>query len=157
MYREEIAPTVLSDVIPYLASAESAGLQAADIVVFCVRPQGLPPSSTLSPVYELLLERYAEARQLFDPKQLQPPTLERIENLAERLDIPKFRVRSAFRKCHEDALATMRYIMEGRHLGFICDSCGETDFTGARFNCAVCNDYDLCAACNGTLWFMDVD
>ncbi|KAE8893102.1 hypothetical protein PF005_g18913 [Phytophthora fragariae] len=79
---------------------------------------------------------------------LRDPQQEQVENLAERLDIPKFRVRSAFRKCHEDATATLRYIMEGRHLGFICDSCGETDFTGARYNCAVCSDYDLCAACN---------
>uniref|UniRef100_H3HBF4 ZZ-type domain-containing protein n=1 Tax=Phytophthora ramorum TaxID=164328 RepID=H3HBF4_PHYRM len=151
MFREEIAPTVVSELIPYHAPAQSAGLQQADIVVFCVRPQGLhgvPPASALSPVYELLLERYAEARQLFSPTDLAPPTLELVENLAEKLDIPKFRVRSAFRKCHEDPLATLRYIMDGRHLGFICDSCGETDFTGPRFNCAICSDYDLCAACN---------
>ncbi|KAG3205845.1 hypothetical protein PC128_g1106 [Phytophthora cactorum] len=151
MYREEIAPIVVSELIPYHTSAEKAGLKTADILIFCVQPQALhgpSPRSVLDPVYELLLERYAESRELFDRNGLAPPTLEQVENLAEKLDIPKFRVRSAFRKCHEDALATLRYIMEGRHLGFICDSCGETDFTGARFNCVVCSDYDLCASCN---------
>ncbi|KAL3666547.1 hypothetical protein V7S43_008176 [Phytophthora oleae] len=154
MYREEIAPTVVSELIPYHASAESAGLQSADTVIFCVRPQisdELTPVRGLNLLHDLLLERYAEARELFSSRALSQPTLEQVENLAEKLDIPKFRVRSAFRKCHEDALATLRYIMEGRHLGFICDSCGETDFTGARFNCAICSDYDLCAACNGKL------
>ncbi|GMF10539.1 unnamed protein product [Phytophthora lilii] len=161
MFREEIAPTVLSGLIPYHSSTKCAGLQPADIVVFTVRPH-IPATPSLAgvldPVFALLFERYAEARQLFDPDRLVPPTLEHVETLAEKLDIPKFRVRSAFRKCHEDALATLRYIMEGRHLGFICDSCGKTDFTGARFNCAVCSDYDLCAACNGkqscTTWFL---
>ncbi|ETL36987.1 hypothetical protein, variant 1 [Phytophthora nicotianae] len=148
MYREEIAPIVVSELIPYHISADNAGLKSADILIFCVKPQALPPRSVLDPVYDLLPERYAEARELFNPNRLVPPTLEQVEKLAEKLDIPKFRVRSAFRRCHEDALATLRYIMEGRHLGFICDSCGETDFTGARFNCAVCNDYDLCASCN---------
>ncbi|GMF41937.1 unnamed protein product [Phytophthora fragariaefolia] len=151
MHREEIAPTVLSGVIPYHASAQSAALQPADIVVFVVRPN-TPHGMTaraLNPVFDLLLERYAEAQQLLNLDALSRPTLEQVENLAEKLDIPKFRVRSAFRKCHEDAIATLRYIMEGRHLGFICDSCGETDFTGARFNCAVCSDYDLCSTCNG--------
>ncbi|POM65926.1 Ubiquitin carboxyl-terminal hydrolase and/or F-box protein [Phytophthora palmivora] len=151
MYREEIAPTILSDLIPYDALSQSARLQPADTVIFCVRtqvPHGVAPARAMDFVYELLLERYAEARELFNPIGLMAPTLEHVENLAEKLDIPKFRVRSAFRKCHEDALATLRYIMDGRHLGFICDSCGETDFTGARFNCVVCNDYDLCAACN---------
>ncbi|KAJ8539194.1 hypothetical protein ON010_g12677 [Phytophthora cinnamomi] len=151
MYREEIAPTVLSDVIPYHTSAVTAGLQPADIVVFIVRPEvprELMTPRFRNPLFDLLLERYAEAWQLFNSDGLSLPTLEHVENLAEKLDIPKFRVRSAFRKCHEDAIATLRYIMEGRHLGFICDSCGETDFTGARYNCAVCSDYDLCAACN---------
>ncbi|KAK1947919.1 Ubiquitin carboxyl-terminal hydrolase 12 [Phytophthora citrophthora] len=151
MYREEIAPTIVSELIPYHASVDSAGLLSADIVIFCVRPQisdELSQVSGLNLLHDLLLERYAEACELFGARALTQPTLEQVESLAEKLDIPKFRVRSAFRKCHEDALATLRYIMEGRHLGFICDSCGETDFSGARFNCAVCSDYDLCAACN---------
>ncbi|OWZ24198.1 Ubiquitin carboxyl-terminal hydrolase and/or F-box protein [Phytophthora megakarya] len=151
MYREEIAPIILSELIPYDTFSQNSRLQPADTVIFCVRPQvldGLVPARLIDPLHELLLDRYAEARLLFNPDGLVTPTLEQVENLAEKLDIPKFRVRSAFRKCHEDALATLRYIMAGRHLGFICDSCGETDFTGARFNCAICSDYDLCAACN---------
>lgn len=151
MFREEISPTVISGLIPYDASAESACLQPADIVVFSVKleiPRGISSSTPQEILNGLLLERYEEARRLCHSNGLSPPTLEKVEILSEKLDIPKFRVRSAFRKCHEDALATLRYIMEGRHLGFICDSCGETDFTGARFNCAVCTDYDLCASCH---------
>ncbi|RLN94271.1 hypothetical protein BBJ28_00006702 [Nothophytophthora sp. Chile5] len=151
MFREEIAPTVLSKPIPHHLSAQDAALQPADIAVFCVRPRGTLTVSAVSlqPLFDLLLERCDEAQQLLADGGLSPPTLESVETLAEKLDIPKFRVRSAFRKCHEDARATLRYIMAGRHLGFICDACGETDFTGARFNCAVCSDYDLCSACHG--------
>ncbi len=63
------------------------------------------------------------------------------------MDIPRFRVHSAFQKCKQDARRTLEYMMEGRHLGFICDSCGETDFEGRRYNCYVCSDYDLCEPC----------
>ncbi|KAF1777192.1 TRAF-like [Phytophthora cactorum] len=69
MYREEIAPIVVSELIPYHTSAEKAGLKTADILIFCVQPQALhgpSPRSVLDPVYELLLERYAESRELFD-------------------------------------------------------------------------------------------
>lgn len=170
MFKEEIAPLVLSAPVPFSyepmaaalssrqasKSGDAVTLAAADIVVFAAR--GLVDESAEA-VRALLLSHYAVAQRLvtefdvgsdgeaaaFHP----PPTLADVEELAEKLDIPKFRVRSAFRKCREDARATLRYIMDGRHLGFICDSCGETDFRGARFNCAECSDYDLCAACHG--------
>ncbi len=32
--------------------------------------------------------------------------------------------------------------------GYECDSCGHTGGTGHRYACTVCNDYDICQACN---------
>jgi len=163
MFKEEIAPMVLSEPISF--SYEPIGAQAArkgaamtlrpaDIVIFVAR--ALVGESVAS-IHALLDAHYAVADELVgDVTQSDadfpapPPKLADVEELAEKLDIPKFRVRSAFRKCREDARATLRYIMDARHLGFICDSCGETDFRGARFNCAECSDYDLCASCYGT-------
>ena len=61
------------------------------------------------------------------------------------------------------ARATLEYAAIGRHLGFCCDRCGATDFTGPRYKCSVCVDYDLCQACRGAflrimgfggLWWM---
>lgn len=166
MFKEEIAPMVLSAPMPpsYESigaqaspkGAETTTLHAADIVIFVARAL---VDESVAAIHALLDAHYAVADELVgdvapcgeDACLAPPPTLADVEELAEKLDIPKFRVRSAFRKCREDARATLRYIMDGRHLGFICDSCGETDFRGARFNCAECSDYDLCASCYGKM------
>ena len=36
----------------------------------------------------------------------------------------------------------------GKHSGFACDGCGAQDFTGIRFHCRECDDFDLCAKCH---------
>lgn len=153
LYKEEIAPTVFSGPIPWTPDQTTSvqfQFQPADIVIFTLRTAAAQ-SAFAGAMQRLLVSRYAHAEALLQHTTCGVPTLEAVETLAEQLDIPKFRVRSAFRKCREDARRTLQYIMEGRHLGFICDSCGETDFKGPRFNCAVCTDYDLCQACNGAL------
>lgn len=33
------------------------------------------------------------------------------------------------------------------HLGVHCDSCGQADFSGDRFMCLLCDDFDLCTNC----------
>lgn len=158
MYKEEIAPTVVSGPIAWSAASVvssqlgnggsmNAVLHPTDIVIFTLRDQ-CAQRAFVDTMKHLLLAQYAHAESMLQ-RPFATPTLEDIETLAEKLDIPKFRVRSAFRKCHEDGRRTLKYIMEGRHLGFICDSCGETDFKGPRFNCTLCADYDLCRACNG--------
>ncbi|DBA03140.1 TPA: hypothetical protein N0F65_003860 [Lagenidium giganteum] len=151
MYKEEIAPTVFSGPIPWsedllVKNPLEFALQPADVVVF-VPKSHVGETAFPSLMRSLLWSQYKVAEDLLN-RPYGVPTLEMIENLAEKLDIPKFRVRSAFRKCQEDGRNTLRYIMEGRHLGFICDSCGETDFTGPRYNCTMCSDYDLCQPCN---------
>ncbi|TMW68665.1 hypothetical protein Poli38472_006133 [Pythium oligandrum] len=149
LFKEEITPVVFSG--PITASpcaAVTSCFDAADIVIVAHK-RSVGDGSFDRVLRSLLLSQYHAAEDLLFHR-LQPPTLEQIENLAERLDIPKFRVRSAFRKCHEDGQSTLRYIMEGRHLGFICDCCGETDFQGPRFNCTSCSDYDLCRNCHVT-------
>ena len=47
----------------------------------------------------------------------------------------------------ENALETLRYFTVGRHVGFVCDRCGGTDFKGVRYKCTVCHDFDLCPVC----------
>jgi len=38
----------------------------------------------------------------------------------------------------------------GKHAGFSCDGCGARDFTGIRFHCDECKDFDLCARCHAS-------
>jgi len=35
----------------------------------------------------------------------------------------------------------------GKHVGFECDGCGAREFTGLRFHCTECRNFDLCARC----------
>jgi len=35
-----------------------------------------------------------------------------------------------------------------KHAGFRCDGCGASDFSGLRFHCTECEDFDLCARCH---------
>lgn len=37
--------------------------------------------------------------------------------------------------------------LPGLHPQFFCDACGTRELRGCRFNCLVCSDFDLCAAC----------
>ena len=39
-------------------------------------------------------------------------------------------------------------IVSTKHVGVICDRCGEHDFSGLRYKCACCADFDLCAKCH---------
>lgn len=74
-------------------------------------------------------------------------TLADVEAFGARCDLPAFRIRSAFHTCNADSRLTLKYICEGRHVGFICDACGDVDFKERRYHCGVCPDYDVCHGC----------
>jgi len=38
--------------------------------------------------------------------------------------------------------------LPGLHPLFFCDNCGSRELRGYRYNCLVCSDFDLCAACH---------
>uniref|UniRef100_A0A6U8XZZ7 ZZ-type domain-containing protein n=1 Tax=Zooxanthella nutricula TaxID=1333877 RepID=A0A6U8XZZ7_9DINO len=44
-------------------------------------------------------------------------------------------------------LMSLLRMLPGLHPQFFCDSCGSRELRGCRFNCLVCSDFDLCAAC----------
>jgi hypothetical protein len=76
--------------------------------------------------------------------------LEDVVNLFERFGYQSFRVRNVYyQHKHMNARQTLEYVIQGRHLGFCCDRCGVTDFTGPRYKCMACYDYDLCCNCQG--------
>ena len=52
-----------------------------------------------------------------------------------------------FNKRDENANETLKFFTTGRHVGFVCDRCGDTDFIGIRYKCTVCHDFDLCSVC----------
>lgn len=37
--------------------------------------------------------------------------------------------------------------MGGSHIGVTCDGCGKSNFSGLRYKCEECFDYDLCHEC----------
>ncbi|KAF0719310.1 Aste57867_1123 [Aphanomyces stellatus] len=143
--KEECAPQLCSALL-----APDETLAPADMVIFAVSREDESPSEWMDGVRRALQryldQRYEMARALA-ANPFHVVTLADVEALGELLDLPRFRIHSVFSKCGEDARRTLLYIMEGRHLGFICDACGETDFQGPRYNCRVCSDYDLCHGC----------
>lgn len=148
--KEAMIPTTQCMLIPSsdtLLLGDQSLLDIADIVI--IEPTG-ENDLVSSCLKQSLTNHYNDTYKLLNKKHGML-TLEDVENMGEKLDILKFRIRGVFRKCDEDARKTLQYIMEGRHLGFICDSCGQTDFKGVRYNCTICNDYDLCHQCNGTI------
>lgn len=38
--------------------------------------------------------------------------------------------------------------VQSKHAGFACDACRAHDFSGLRFHCTECEDFDLCAKCH---------
>ena len=42
----------------------------------------------------------------------------------------------------------LQRILQRPHLGYACDGCGKYHFTGTRYQCQDCSDYDLCETCH---------
>eukprot|EP00752_Nemacystus_decipiens_P006037 g5450.t1 len=75
--------------------------------------------------------------------------LAEVVEICESLGYQGFRARIAHdQQRHVNARETLEYVAKGKHLAFICDSCGTQDFTGPRYHCLSCPDYDLCEKCN---------
>ena len=148
LYREEMLPCTAQIPLSRSSLPVTSLLRVSDIVIMEVMEANEEEQHDLlqNVLNGKLAEMYNEAKTLLHRK-CGILSLCEIERLCAKMDIPKFRVRSAFRKCKEDVRRTLLYIMEGRHLGFICDSCGVTDFQGPRHNCDNCSDYDLCGKC----------
>ncbi|CAM9309707.1 unnamed protein product [Scytosiphon promiscuus] len=74
--------------------------------------------------------------------------LAEVVEICEALGYQGFRARIAHeQQRHINPRETLEYVAMGRHLAFICDSCGTQDFSGPRYHCRTCPDYDLCQKC----------
>nr|CCA14161.1 ubiquitin carboxylterminal hydrolase and/or Fbox protein putative [Albugo laibachii Nc14] len=145
VYREEASPRLLSGPLS-LSDAQSDVVKASDIVIFALKTT--TEERALQSVMEgLLWSHYEYAAKMLEDWSSHP-SLRDIEDVMHYFQIPRYCVRNAYHKCHQNARRTLEYIMEARQLGFACDKCGESDFLGPRYNCSVCHDYDKCQACS---------
>jgi len=59
-----------------------------------------------------------------------------------------WRIRRLLQQHHVNKTMLLRDLLRRPHLGYACDRCGGYNFTGPRYKCAVCSDYDLCEKCH---------
>mmetsp|Transcript_38978 Transcript_38978/g.70355 ORF Transcript_38978/g.70355 Transcript_38978/m.70355 type:complete len:301 (+) Transcript_38978:92-994(+) len=57
-------------------------------------------------------------------------------------------VRSLRPRRHQGPIGEEQVDTGARHVGVICDGCQSRDFTGIRYRCLRCRDFDLCHACH---------
>eukprot|EP00904_Undaria_pinnatifida_P004673 jgi/Undpi1/14206/HiC_scaffold_9.g03855.m1 len=137
-----------------LLTLEDAGLQAgASICFFRVGCGGRGRASVLrtyTGIAEELVEGVRELLQRRGPLgRVHLLKLPEVVEICESLGYQGFRARIAHeQQQHVNARQTLEYVARGRHLAFICDSCGTQDFSGPRYHCLSCPDYDLCLKCN---------
>jgi hypothetical protein len=48
---------------------------------------------------------------------------------------------------HRNKASLLREMIQRPHLSYMCDRCGTSNFTGTRYKCRQCRDYDLCKDC----------
>jgi len=80
-----------------------------------------------------------------DPASYQQGIEQLFANLTQMMgnlssNLPKFPPTSSPAPCKSDEEQPL-------HSGVVCDGCGTEAFTGTRYKCTVCSDFDLCEGC----------
>lgn len=139
-------------------SLEEAGIAPGAAICFYRRDRTGSPGggeAMVRRVYRALTEELVEdMRRLLRGEgplgRVQLIKLPQVVEMCESLGYQGFRARIAHdQQHHVNARETLEYVARGRHLAFICDSCGQQDFCGPRFHCTSCPDYDMCERCRG--------
>ncbi|KAF0734124.1 hypothetical protein Ae201684_008994 [Aphanomyces euteiches] len=93
-----------------------------------------------------LKQRWDQATALLN-QPLRHLTLIDILEVGRSFDFHSLQTIRAFHRRKKDARLALVYMMESRHLWYYCDICGAFDFQGIRYQCTVCDDFDMCENC----------
>ena len=142
----------------YYLTVRDSGLVSGDVLSFVTintaSPSSFSTASTqISQAYNRLLDNLNISMAMQLHSRLGISGLSSIYNiLRDGYGVQAFRVYTAyFERRKENALETLKYFSQGRHVGFVCDRCGETDFKGVRYKCTICHDFDLCNNCQAKI------
>lgn len=120
-------------------------LQNGDILVIYSPNKHTP---LINHYRKLVQDLKEEWRILGDPPSPLSYDFKREFNLLLRAGYLEHRLLSWMKKYTPDSGPSMlQYFAKGINLGYCCDGCHEQNFSGDRYHCTLCEDYDLCLQC----------
>jgi hypothetical protein len=89
---------------------------------------------------------YEEIKLIYNNWQIQ--SINKIADLFGKLGNKDWRIRHAlYHGRFLNVKQCIRYLSQGIHFCYCCDYCGVKNFSGTRYACTICYDYDLCSKC----------
>lgn len=120
------------------------------VILLLNRDRGEEELNTLRKIYQTYFDKvFHTLNDLYDRITLrfQQVSMDEIFYVASKIYVD-WRIRQFYQEFHQNKTMFLRHLLRRPHIGYACDRCGTYNFTGTRYRCQECTDYDLCEACH---------
>jgi len=120
------------------------------VILLLNRDRGEEQLETLRKIYQTYFDKvFLALNELYDRLVLryQQVSMDEIFCTASKIYVD-WRIRNFYQEFHLNKTMFLRCLLQRPHIGYACDRCGTYNFTGTRYRCQECADYDLCEACH---------